>query len=734
VALFATAASQASSTRFFRAGTASEFLRGEVENLSIDDRGQLVLGPASELVHETAAPFLWSVVPGFDGALFVGTGNEGRVFRVDSAGKGAPFFDATELEAHALAPAPNGGLYVGTSPDGKIYRVDRSGTATTFFDPTERYIWALAVDGAGNVFAATGEKGAIYRIAPNGTGVMLHQASAVHVTRLAFDASGNLFAGTGSPGRVLRIDTNGRAFVLVDSPFTEISALRFDGEGQLHVAATNGAGSSAQSSSSGGDEVSTTSTSSPGAPIAIVTTEVTSMSVSDATPPSSSTPASSSDSRLPKGAIYRIASDGLWDTLWELRDDAPYDIAFDGSGRPVVSTGNQGKIFRLDGDPPQPTLLARAEAQQVTALHRDASGRMYYATANPGKLLRLSAERAAQGTYDSQVHDAGTVATWGLISWRGDAPAGSRIEISTRSGNTEAQDDTWSPWSTPLVDPEGSRVTSPKARYLQWRAVLSGKGQSPVLTSVSAAYLQRNLRPQIRSITVHPPGIVFQKPFSTGEPDLAGFENQTTIDRRLEVAAAQQGGGGSPTLGRRAYEKGLQTLVWRADDANDDDLEFTALYRREGDAAWKTLRSDLLEPLLVWDTTTVPNGTYFVKIVASDATSNAPALALTGELVSQAFEIDNTPPRIASPSARTEGATTIVTFEVADDHSPIKSVEYSEDGARWQSAFPADGLADSRGERYEIRVNGLLGPRGLSLRASDAMNNGTAAQVSPPAR
>ena len=146
-----------------------------------------------------------------------------------------------------------------------------------------------------------------------------------------------------------------------------------------------------------------------------------------------------------------------------------------------------------------------------------------------------------------------------------------------------------------------------------------------MLTSVTAAYLQRNLRPQVRSITVHPPGIVFQKPFTTGDPDLAGFDNQTTPERTLTNAAMnpQQSSAGSPSLGRRTYQKGLQTLVWRADDENDDELAYEIRYRREGEPSWKILRRDLTEPILVWDTTTVPNGTYFVKIVASDSRSNA---------------------------------------------------------------------------------------------------------------
>src|SRR5881396_3784619 len=160
----------ASSPKFFQAATQTDFLKGDVENLSIDSHGQLTLGPATELVFETSAPFLWSMIAESDGSLFIGTGNEGKVFRVDPQGTGTLFFDSAELEAHALAPAPNGGIYVGTSPDGRIYKVDRNGTASTFFSSEDKYIWALAVDTKGNLFAATGDKGIIYKIAPDGKG------------------------------------------------------------------------------------------------------------------------------------------------------------------------------------------------------------------------------------------------------------------------------------------------------------------------------------------------------------------------------------------------------------------------------------------------------------------------------------------------------------------------------------------------------------------------------------
>jgi hypothetical protein len=725
----------ASSPKFFQAATQADFLRGDVENLSIDNRGQLLLGPVAELVYETASPFLWSVVPGPDGALFVGTGNQGRVFRVDAEGKGSSWFDAAELEAHALAAAPDGSLYVGSSPDGKIYKVDRSGKATTFFEPGEKYIWALTTDARGNLYAATGDKGVIYRITPDGTGTRFYQAKATHATALAFDRSGNLLVGTESPGRVLRVDAEGKAFVLLDSPFQEIRSLRFDDKGMLYVAAVSGQTGGSGQAPPRSDEraLERTSGDTSGPPVPSVSAEITSIAIVDVSASGSSSPSPREDRRAPRGAVYRIAADGLWDQLWESREDSPYDLIFDAQGRLIVGTGNRGKIYRLEGDPLQPTLLARASAQQVTALYKDSHGRVYYATANPGKLFRLATDRAERGTYDSEPRDAQMVSTWGNISWRGATPAGSRIEIFTRSGNTETPDDTWSAWSSAYTNAEGSPVTSPKARYLQWRVVLAGKNQTPVLTSVTAAYLQRNLRPQVRSITAHPPGIVFQRPFTTGDPELAGFANQTTPERELTNAAmtAQQGSSGSPALGRRTYQKSLQTLIWRAEDENDDELSYEVRYRREGETTWKTLRRDITDPILVWDTTTVPNGTYFIKIVASDSPSNDAATALNGELDSSAFEIDNTPPEIVVQPPRVDGSRAIVSFSVNDDHSPIQRVECSQDGQQWRAVFPIDGIADSRNERYEVTLGEGIGPRGLSIRVTDSMNNVATTQVGP---
>jgi sugar lactone lactonase YvrE len=725
---------RASSPKFFQAATQADFLKGEVESLTIDSHGDLMLGPATELVFETATPFLWALVAQPDGTLFIGSGNDGKVFKVDPQGKGAVFFDSTELEVHALAPAPSGGVYVGTSPDGKIYKVDRDGKSTTFYSGDDKYIWALASDARGNLFAGTGDKGVIYKITPDGTATTFYKTNASHATALAFDKNGNLIVGTGTSGKVLRIDPTGKAFVLLDSPFQEIRALRFDDKGMLYVAAISGRAGTA---SSGPTEtnVGAPSGETARAPVPSVSAEITSISIVDVGSSTGAAGSTREDHRTPKGAVYRITPDGVWDQLWESRDDMPYDLVFDPNGTLMIGTGNKGKIYRLEGEPLKPTLVARANAQQVTSFYKDPHGRLYYATANPGKLFRFTSERAAHGTYESEARDAQTVSTWGTISWRSTTPSGTRIELFTRSGNTETPDDTWSNWSSAYTRAEGTSITSPKARYLQWRAVMTGtKNETPVLTSVMAAYLQRNLRPIVRSITVHPPGIVFQKPFSTGEPELAGFEDQWTPDRRLAQAAASQQTGPSPALGRRAYQKGLQTVVWKADDENDDELVYDVMYRREGESTWKVLRKAITESILVWDTTTVPTGTYFVKIVASDAASNPLRTALAGELESSAFDIDTVPPEFIVKGVRVDRGRTIVSFDVKDDHSPVLRVEFSQDGLHWRGVFPVDGIADSREEHYELAIEGELSERGLTLRAADSMNNVATAHVDAPKR
>jgi hypothetical protein len=726
----------ASSSRFWRVSTQTELLKGDLDQLSVDDAGRLVLGPAMRVVHDASVPFIWCLAALPDGSVFAGTGNDGQVLRVDAAGKASVWFDSAELEVHAMAPAPGGGLYVATSPDGRVYKLDAQGKASVVFDPEDKYIWSLAVDGQGRLYVGTGgEKGRVHRVNADGTAAVFHTTSAAHVTALAFDKTGRLVAGTDSPARVITIDAAGKGFVVLDSPYREICAIRVSASGQVYATAVNGK-ASAEPSPSASAIVSPQ----PAAPVGSVSTEITAVTVMDI--PNVSMGSGSAPTRetsaTPKGAVYRIDPDGTAEAIWESRDDIPFDVLPDDPGGVMVSTGNGGKIFRVAGNPSRATLVARVTAQQATALLAVGTQR-YVATSNPARLVTLGAGTAREGTYVSEVRDAETMATWGTVSWRATDGANGRIKVYTRSGNTATPDEAWAPWAGPYTRGDGEPVLSPAARYFQWKVALSAApvttSQAPALSSLSVAYLQRNLRPRVTDITVQPAGVVFQRPYPTGEPEIAGLDSGLP-ESRFPVFSMPLGmpmaKGSVPALGRRLYQKGLQAFMWRAEDGNDDRLVYDLHFRRVGETQWRPFRLATLDELAVWDTTSVADGSYVLRVTASDRLSNVPAAALSGQMESEVFDIDNSAPVVSVLAIRAEGNRSIVTAEVSDATSAIDRVEFSIDGGAWQAAYPLDGAADSSRERYDIIMTGPVAGR-LVIRAADTMNNtGTQQVVAPP--
>jgi hypothetical protein len=223
--------------------------------------------------------------------------------------------------------------------------------------------------------------------------------------------------------------------------------------------------------------------------------------------------------------------------------------------------------------------------------------------------------------------------------------------------------------------------------------------------------------------------VVFQKPFSTGEAEIAGFEDDSAEKRMSTSGTTSASSAAGPSLGRRTYQKGLQTFVWKASDANNDDLAFDVLYRREGETTWKLLKGGLADSILVWDTASAPNGSYVLKVSASDTRSNPADTALRGERESASFDIDNAPPSVAIGTPRREGQILVVPFEIRDADSPLGRVEYSLDAQRWQSAFPQDGILDARQEQFTLRLDANTAGRTLVIRATDAMNNVGSGQV-----
>lgn len=719
----------AASATFWQVSTQADFLKGEGEAIAIDADGRVSLGRALGVVADPATPVLWRAIV-HDGALVAGSGSDGKVFRVTRDGTAALLVDTEQLQVHALAAAPGRDLYVGTSPDGRVLRVDPAGKTAVFFDPEEKYIWALATAPDGSVLVATGEPGGVHLVKPDGTNRLLYRSKATHVTALLPQADGTVVIGTDSPGQVIRLAPDGKPFVLLDSPQREIRALTADRDGHVLVAAMTARAATeprAVLPTPAGEPAATSA-----APVPSVTTEVVITAIGDSVTTAPAQGRTAEARRDTKGSIYRIAPDGLWDELWTSDDDVPYDLVRDGDEILVV-TGNRGKVFRLTPDTARTTLVAQAPAQQLTGLLRGPDGEWWAISANPGKVFRLGTRAAAKGEYVSDVLDATTTTSWGELRWSAALPEGASVAFQTRSGNTSRPDDTWSDWSAPLNRAEGDQITSPKARYLQWRAQMAASGgASPVVNSVTVAYLPRNIRPRVTSITVHPPGTVFLRPYSSGEFEIAGFDAGTSDGRNLTTIAAAAPTQAQPALGRRSVQKGLQTFVWKAEDANDDRLQYEVFYRREDATRWQPLRKGLWDPLLTWDTTFVPDGAYVLKVVASDLPGNDASLALRGEAESATFLVDNTAPQVVAEAPVAVGTRTRMRFAVKDAMSPVLRVEYSLDAQRWQAVFPVDGINDGREERFDVTIDSN-GAREVTVRAFDALNNVVTAPVAIPA-
>ncbi|MGI8848732.1 MAG: hypothetical protein ACR2HT_01025, partial [Pyrinomonadaceae bacterium] len=144
--------------------TRAGILKGETKGVSVTDTGAITLAPKLTEIFRTEQPYVWSSAIDSSGNVFLGTGGDGKIFRVASGGNGKVCADLAELNVSALAIDKEGSLFAGTSPDGKVYRISANGSAEIFFEPKEKYLWSLAVLANGSLAVGTGENGKIYRV------------------------------------------------------------------------------------------------------------------------------------------------------------------------------------------------------------------------------------------------------------------------------------------------------------------------------------------------------------------------------------------------------------------------------------------------------------------------------------------------------------------------------------------------------------------------------------------
>jgi hypothetical protein len=698
-----TTSTTASGPTFWTTATATDLLRGTSEGVYVSLSGVLTAGP--ELTNRlTSAPAqVWSLATATDGSLWAGTGSDGRVIRSRPGQPEQTVFDSNENNVFALAAAGSR-VYAATGPDGRVYVVEADGSAKPFFDPEEKYIWALHVDGAGRLWVGAGNPAVIYRVEPGGTSAVVYRPPAGHVVMLASDPSGRVLAGTESPGRLYRLDANDRPFVLLESGLAELRAVSVGTDGVIYAA---GVAKGEESTSTG--ETTSVATLTAAAPASSSSSASTSASTGDASGPTR------------RSALIRIDPSGTWESVWN-SPDVIYDIAATEDGV-LVATGPAGRLYRVDSNR-DVSLLTGVDARQITRFARSTPGGPVtaFATANPGRVVGIGTGQQSPATYLSSVRDSRSSAAWGLIRWEARGP----VTLATRSGNTEKPDDSWSEWSRPYTRAEGELIGSPAARFIQWRATFTKPATGippPSLTAVTVAYLTANSRPVVTAVTVHPPGVVFQRPFSNEDGAIAGLDDATADARR----APGDTGPPAPSPGRRMFQRGLQTIAWRAEDADEGDrLAYTIEYRREGTDGWRILRANLTDSLYVWDTTSAVDGRYIIRVRASDSPSNAADRALVGEREGDPIEVDNTPPVITSEIVR-QGTSSRLAIRVVDARSPIQKVEFSVGGGPWQIIYPVDGLADAPDERYDLALTAGTDASQIVIRAWDLLQNTSAA-------
>jgi hypothetical protein len=550
---------------------------------------------------------------------------------------------------------------------------------------------------------------------------LLIDTNETHVISLAVDSRGQLIAGTDPGGLVLRISPEGKAFALLDASLREIHALATAADGSIYALALSDAASTSRQSSSSTPQpqASESSTGQGGATVTITAIDDQGTPAQGAQP---SQARSRNDLANVRSAVFRILPDGGTDVLWSSPTITAFAVAPAPQGGSVlVGTADKGRIYSVTDDGRDTLLLQSTEGQISSFVTR--GGEVFAASSNQGKLFRFGSELVNEGTYESPVQDAKLVASWGRIWWRGRG----MVELQTRSGNSERPDLTWSEWSAPYRDPAGAQIISPRARFIQWRAVLrapAGLGAGDAQTrmeDVSIAYLPRNVAPEVLTVTALPIGVGLQQMVQVqNDPNIEA----SGLDPSLFGAVTQ-------VPPRRIYQRGARSLQWQAEDRNGDTLEYAIYYRSLNENSFRLLKDKLRENFYTVDGATLADGRYLFRIVATDAPNNPSGQALSGERISEPVDIDNTPPTLrAIGEAQRIGDRTRVSFEVEDVTGMVKRADVSMDGSPWSAAFPDDGIADSPRERYtlELPIVGT-GEHTISLRAFDASGNAGSVRV-----
>ncbi|HVW78765.1 MAG TPA: hypothetical protein VHB45_14225 [Alloacidobacterium sp.] len=689
----------AQGTRLWTQQRFDDFEKGTPQGVAIRSDGTLEPGPEARQITITPSTYVWTIAADSAGNAYAGTGAPATVLRVAADGKTTKLFSSKDLSVQAVSVGKDGSVYAATLPSGKVYKIPANTTgideskAEAVFDPQQtaekpKYIWALAFDGNGRLYIATGGPAAVYRVdvtKANAKPELFFKSDEQHIRAIAFDKAGNLIAGSDGSGLVYRVDANGKGYVLYDAPKREITSLAVAASGTVYAAAVGGKGAG------------------PLPPLPVQGIPSVTATITVVQP--GSVQAFNGNTVIPDGSeVYAIPPQGAPHKIWSGHDDIVYALHWTQEGL-LAASGNRGRIYRI-ADDGEYADIAHLEASQAVGFADSPRG-LYVGTANTGKIYLLSHAQAAQSAYLSDVFDAGVFAQWGRAEVDSTA---TNYELYARVGNIENPERAWSEWKK--VTPNSGSLGLESSRFVQWKVVLH---PGAAVGTVGINYLPVNVAPAIDDIVVVPGARANAQPSSGQQQQSVPINFNTPSNSGLQLNTEA---GREPMSGIR--DKSAVTARWAAHDDNGDDLVYSLYYRGDSETNWQLLKAKVTDRLYTFDATSLPDGAYRLKVIASDAPSHNPGEALTAERVSDRFIIDTTPPVLSAIDAHVVNGKIHVTVTATDSALPIAHAEYSVDAGPWQYVEPVGKLSDSLTEHYDFEASPKPLPPGVVAPANPA--------------
>lgn len=437
-------------TRTFQLDSQERFAGGELKGAFVDADGVVKPGyaTAGTLLDASSS---WSALPMNDGSVLVGTGPNGKIFRI-TGGQATLFADTGSMAVTSLAVGANGQVYAATIPDGKVFKVSQGKSELLATIPDAAYVWSLAWSKNG-LFAGVGPEGRVVRIEPSGATSVYFKSEETHIVSISIDAKGDVLAGGSGKGILYRVTGPGRASIVSDFPGAEVKA-SFAYQNSIFAIVNEYS------------EPLDLPRRSPG---------------SGARPPG---PTSTPKQKPGKGTLYRVDDRGRVEKLMH-HDEFHYTSLFvDDRGTPFVGTGAEGRVYSAD-ESHAVSLVADLDERQVTAIQIK-NGAGYFLTSDTANFQRIVGHGGADATWTGKVLDCGLPARFGTVNYR----ASGAIEFVARTGNTQVPDGTWTPWSASVSS--GAHLPATSGRYVQLRARL--KDAKASLSNVSVAFATENQR------------------------------------------------------------------------------------------------------------------------------------------------------------------------------------------------------------------------------------------------